>query len=422
MASALLVLSSGVPRQPEKPAVLSSSRGVSTAPVRIRNATALSSGNATADAIMLDDVQPNEHGHYCSDTGCWPAVYVLGGQKCGTTSVFGLFEKARLFCGRQYNAGEGELALVKEAHFWDKKEYFGGEWENVLGDMGALQNYLGGYSPDACRKGKYADATPSYLRDYNTASRMANTLPPSLVAEARFLAIFREPISRDISFYNMIRGSWVDQGSPATDYQPGHGLISANLCGTQIEQGIFPTYTEAVECELVKWKRCVHNAGGEWEAYRQCSLDTQFKKTFTGHTRLTDGMYVAQITRYSKVFPRQHILVLNFADMVAPDKSADFIARTLKFFGLPAMPELTSYPEENVHDYDGKVHLPDCETRDAMMQIFGDWNSQLYEQLSSDKSSGAAPEEEPDFSAFSDSDCEGNKAGKAAGASSAAHK
>ena len=156
--------------------------------------------------------------------------------------------------------------------------------------------YLSAYDEAAltarCHSNYFMDATPGYLRQYNGAVRMQAVMPTSLVAlHSRHLVILREPLSRDLSFYNMFRGEFV-QKSVTGDVVPGLGSVQNNLCG-KVASGDFPSYASTVACEVADWKeRCLSHQGvkdmgsaGEsllMQAYRECADGSQFAVSPSG--------------------------------------------------------------------------------------------------------------------------------------------
>ena len=133
--------------------------------------------------------------------------------RCATTSIFDLLNEKELVCGRWGEEGVAE----KEAHFFDD----GTIWKNIgtspgqeLKSQKALTEYLSGYPEHRdktnCTSNYLLDATPAYLRQYDGARRMQAVMPSALrLVHSRHLIVLREPIARDMSFYNMFRGEWL---------------------------------------------------------------------------------------------------------------------------------------------------------------------------------------------------------------------
>lgn len=347
----------------------------------------------------------------CEHGGCWPQGYILGAQKSATTSIFGLLEKNGLVCGRQGPWPKGSN-LFKEAHFYDADSKWNVHPVMGLLDNSSLLNYTRSYKKADCHATFFLDATPSYLRSYDAAQRMGAIMPDNLRSgQARLLIILREPIARDMSFYNMLRGEWVTQGSKG-DVVEGQGSIKKHLCGTKADQGIFPSYAESVGCFLEHWhKTCLagkdyniddESAGVETEqmrGYRECSLGSTWTDD-NNYNRMTDGMYAAQLPRYSRVFPRSHIMVLQFDTMLS--NQDDSIQRILGFYGFPAksLTTLKVFPTENHQDFIGKVEAPACETQLKLRGIFNFWNKLLYKHLDYERKNGKTPDHEPEFQPF----------------------
>jgi hypothetical protein len=148
----------------------------------------------------------------CEERGCWPTLYLIGAQQTATTSIFNMLQQNQLICGHTSEIGH-EDHRIKETHFFDEPTYWNGEWDDVLNGTDALRNYLSGYRKENCKAGVHMDATPSYLREYQGPTRMKHTIPISIqMNKMRMLVVLREPISRDLSYYNMMHGLWIRGG------------------------------------------------------------------------------------------------------------------------------------------------------------------------------------------------------------------
>merc|ERR1719201_3187154 len=98
------------------------------------------------------------------------------------------------------------------------------------------------------------------------------------------------------------------------------------------------------------------------------------------------------------------MMVLAFSDLVG-DSQADLMQRVIMFFGLPPRPGLTLLPQNNEWEFDGKLMVPSCMTRDFLQKVYEDWNQRLYDSLSAARDNGEAPDEEPAFPEFIIPEC-----------------
>ena len=91
----------------------------------------------------------------CGEAGCWPATWVLGGRKCGSTSVFE-WVASRGVCVATVADGAPRWKR-KETHFWNDHK--------VAAAPGAAAAFAGLYPRDErCSRG-FVEATPRNLHD-----------------------------------------------------------------------------------------------------------------------------------------------------------------------------------------------------------------------------------------------------------------
>lgn len=325
----------------------------------------------------------------CDDSGnCFPRYYLLGAQKAGTTSVFQMLSAADLICGA--TANDPNSYKYKEAHFFDL---------NYVADA---SKYAALYPTSSkCDGSNFMDATPNYLFDHDVPTRMSELfklMPSSLLPHMRMIAILREPISRDLSIYNMFKSQWMAEKVKTDTVDAGSVLRSLCKDGTTG----FPTYHEAVKCMADEWHDKCKPGHENQDAYELCAYD---KSNLAGgrRNRLTDGMYDAQLNRHGKGMPRSHLLVLQFEQML--DNQPKYIANLISFMGLPEHPELTEIPKDNTQAFPGKVETIRCDTLKALHGVFTPWNQQLYTRLEKEHSDGSAPADEPKFAQFTAPTC-----------------
>lgn len=357
----------------------------------------------TAPPASLSLVQPIPAGgvtEQCSEHGCWPTVYVIGAQKSATTSLFTAFADHHEICGR-HNAKDISTA-AKEAHFFDDPmdNQFDG---TSLRSAKDLHKYLGGYPKGDC-KGSYMDATPAYLRDLKVPARMQEVMPESVIKHhVRIVAILREPVSRDLSYYNMFKYMWVQQGKPKHKVEDMGEIADLALC--KKTHG-FPSYAESIGCQMELWNDCMeckHDCSAEdnIKAHKKCAYkNSDITKKYS---RVTDGMYYAQLEKFETVFPRKHMMVVSFDGLI--DHQAKYMQAIGKFMGVPNPHKVTKLPEDNDSDFSGKVHKPACSTAGNLHDVFRWWNEKLDTKMKRDKEEGKAPEDEPHFVPFSSPKC-----------------
>lgn len=347
---------------------------------------ALAAPTPNAEVALL---QAGEH-----EEGSWPPLYLIGAQKSATTSLFNLFDNHGLICGRHHKSGMEE----KEAHFFD---------QDAATDS-AVHRYKEYYPKGHC-KGKYMDATPAYLRDIEAPARMSRAMPNSVIKSTNLIAILREPVSRDLSFFNMFKYMWVQAGSPKHWDGSMGNENQLDKCMKHGLDGKFPTYEVSIGCQMRQWNECTKKAGchGECnheenlEAHKHCALYNGANSP--DYSRLTDGMYFAQLRKYEEVFPREHTMVLSFDGLI--DHQAKYLEMIMKFSGLGSHHGINSLPKDNTASFKGKVSAPSCGTVDHLHDVFKFWNHALDEKMKKDHNQGKAPGHEPEFVAFGRPKC-----------------
>ena len=182
----------------------------------------------------------------------WPNFYIVGAERCGTSSLHEHLRKhPQVFLPEKKepeffatNAPPGEAM-----RFWE------GQFCSTLEEYQAL--YRGS-------KGHIAigDASTGYLWDENAARRIYEVCP-----EAKIIIILRDPVARAFSAYMMLRR---------------YGADTAR------------TFSEAL----------IQDSGRHKTTW------------FTSFLYIECGLYCAQIRRYFERFGRDRVLVLLFEDLV----------------------------------------------------------------------------------------------------------
>ena len=320
------------------------------APIELASPMSLLQSEVAAPAL-----QAGKAGDACGKHGCWPSVYIVGAQKSATTSVFIALAQHNEICGRQNEKSISTAA--KEAHFFDDPmdDIFMGA-EHVKNEK-ALHKYLAGYPAHSCG-GDYVDATPAYLRDLKVPGRMREAMPHSVIKHTKLIAILREPIARDLSYYNMFKFMWVQQGKPKHKEEDMGLIHELALCSKA--KG-FPSYAKSIGCQMQLWNNCMQcqsecTPEENIKAHKKCAYKNS--DITKGYSRVTDGMYYAQINAYESVFPRHHMLVMSFDGLI--DNQVEYMKAIQKFMGLNN--EVHSIPDDNSASFSGKVHRPSCST------------------------------------------------------------
>ena len=162
------------------------------------------------------------------DVGFLPNIFIVGGQKCGSSSLFELLMKHPLL----------SKGTHKEPHFFD------GENEYKKG----LEYYTETFFPN--RKGednnprqRFMDGTPIFHKPI-VWERIYNSLVPYVqCAGLKFIVLLREPVARDLSWYSHQTREQIFLGEPFADIQTlqekaGH-VFTTKKTLTEEEQELF---------------------------------------------------------------------------------------------------------------------------------------------------------------------------------------
>jgi hypothetical protein len=262
-------------------------------------------------------------------TGALPDFLIIGGKKCGTSSLYHLLTRhphVKPAASKQPHFLESHSDLdvewwyTKEVHFFDKHFDLGIEW------------YRGWFPEAKWKDGRRTitgEATPAYLFYPCVPARVAEVVP-----QARLIALLRNPIDRAYS-----------------DYQQ------------RVRQGREPrTFDETVAEAL--------EAGVTWPPR---NLDE------TRHLGdLPRSVYVDQLVNWSKFFPKKKMLVLKSEDFF--ERPKQILRAVLGFLGLPDW-EPQAREVVNKGTYEGDI---DPATRRTLEQYFGPHNRRLYDYLGTD--------------------------------------
>lgn len=202
----------------------------------------------------------------------------------------------------------------------------------------------------------------------------------------------REPLSRDLSYYN----HRVDENLQRTNWTLGwyDGLVPVQkFClAPTVHRGRprLPRYEDEVHCEAERWSACLESAGVG------SSLHAQYEHCMTaGRYRgsIARGVYAMHLARWKRYFSREQILVLQYEELHAD--LPGHLARIGSFWGLTSLPAVGAMAESNAHEGGHKLRQIDCRTRSMLLALFQPWNDMLYEDLGRDAAAHAAPDVEP---------------------------
>ena len=372
----------------------------------------------------------------CDAQGCWPRLFIVGTQKGATTSLFGALHLEGAICGTVMSdavaqavpslLGRDGYFSAKEAHIFDLKD---STWSALVKQPWMYQSL---YREKDCPQRTFLDATPRYIRDPAAPARMVELMPASWVPQLRVVLTIREPIARDLSWFNhkLNRAMYQQQKSNTS--------LAGDFCSLSdsSNQDGYPAYEGEVMCRKQEMDDCLKQARqrlnkGEGppqnlsksyaqmaprdverlEDYGECVEAIWHNKRMPTRSDaksaeslsswepplLAWGLYLPQIRAWTRRILRSQLLVLDFDRLVArPD---DVLPRVTSFMGLPAL-QKNELPHENEQPYARKVDVISCDTAQALHGVFGGWNDRLALALREDVERGNAPPQEPLFEGF----------------------
>ena len=400
--------------------------------------------------VMAASPQPPELAHWegwpsedqqCDEQGCWPRLFILGTQKGATTSLFQVLQREGVACGTKINeavsqalpnlkgAFNHETGIAKEPHIFDIART---DWPTLMEQPGLYRSL---YRVHDCPQRTFLDATPNYIHHPGAPGRLVELLPASWVPQLRMVLVMREPVARDLSWFNH-RSASVGQDRSNMKYA-FCSLSEADI----LDVNVYPTYEGEVQCRKQELDDCLKGArqrlnkgegvsqkghgqmalssrvaspegnGVLEEDYRECveaawhngdgdnspSWDEEDDTSALVPPLFTWGMYLPQIYAWSRRVLRNQILVLDFERLVArPD---DVLPRVTSFMGLPTL-RSNVLPHENEQPYARKVDVISCETSRILYGAFREANDQLVRAMREDHERGHAPSQEPLFEGF----------------------
>ncbi|MCP4959416.1 MAG: sulfotransferase [Actinomycetia bacterium] len=279
--------------------------GGSGVPTPVRNAvrnTAKSYGRATSKYRML------------------PTAYIIGAQRCGTTSIFRYLTQHRAVTGPM---------LEKGVHFFDT---------NYTGDLDWYRSHF-----PTERRARLTrqingcdltvlEASPYYLFHPLVPERIHAATP-----EARFIVLVRDPVERALSHHN----HEAKRGFEPEDFATALDLEPSRLAG---------------------------------EVERMIADPLYVSYAHQHHTYTARGHYIEQIDRYDILFGRTNVKVVRTTDLET--NPAEVVDDILGFLGVPLMGDI-SFQRYNVRRYASM----DDEIRDRLTAEFAESDTALAERL-----------------------------------------
>ena len=324
----------------------------------------------------------------------WPSVVVLGVQKGGTTSLSKIIMQHTGICPSKRG---------KETHFLDGKgtgkradypRLYGGikscsrrATKSDIPTARTVHPILGGR---VHVQGRHFEGTPKYFDFPGMAQKFFTAVPKALHQQLKFVVVLREPVSRDLSAYNHMRGS-----------KQYHWVCPETLPHLK-RPNTYSSYAAT-------FRRCWSPRG--LEEGRQGSCKRCMKIV------AERGRYHQHLRRWFRLFGRERFLVLESSmvwEKSPPEVVRDTLERVGRFLGLSGdeWSRLTKYGLPKVNSAEGKTQYKkgkDDKFRlhdlgqslcQEMARYYRGANQELYNLMRTTKPK--APREQPDFPEFPD--------------------
>jgi Sulfotransferase domain len=259
-----------------------------------------------------------------------PDFIIIGGQRCGTTSLFNNLVKhpsiARPF--------------KKEIRFFGLNYRNGTNWYRAH-----FPSVFRRFEMEGIRKRGFVtgEATPYYIFHPDVPRRVSQTL-----GNVKIIAILRNPVDRAYSHYHL-------------EVRQGYERLS---------------FEEAIDCEEQRLK-------GEEEKLLRDEDYVSFQHA--AYSYLSRGIYIDQLERWTKFFPKENFLILKSEDFY--HDASQVLANVLDFLGLPkwAPRRYEVFKAPFMKEYrmyeDGVYPGMDPNTRDRLIDYFAQHNRRLFEFL-----------------------------------------
>jgi len=266
----------------------------------------------------------NLYQQYCKITSKFhvlPDFYIIGGQKCGTTSLFMYLSEHNLI----------HSAVAKDIRFFDKYFEKGIDWYRVYFPQSIQKCFVKNIIKENFLT---CDATERYLDHPHVPKRIQKITP-----NAKFIILLRNPIDRAYSQHTRVSGT-------------GRDPLSFEEAIEKEEERTKPEFKKMEENEMY-WS-------GDY-----------FRFSY-----LSRGIYVDKLERWFSVFPKEQFLIIQSEEFFK--NTTEIYKQVLKFLDLSDF-KLPEYKQIGKAKY--KQPKMNSETRKKLVEYFKPHNERLYEFL-----------------------------------------
>ena len=262
-----------------------------------------------------------------------PQLYLLGAQKAGSTSMYSMLMQDSSSCGSNMPGFRH-----KETHMLDT-------------DSSGLtrERFTSVFRLERCKSGCFVEGTPTNIRAGEAPRTLFGLMTAAERAASKFLLVVREPVSRDISFFN-------------------HKIANRR------EEKLYniALYEEYTRHRLLAWQQCAINGSASIvssiDVYERCQHGSN----------LDSGMYWPQILNWERSFGKEQILVVSSDAMF--NEPPIMLRQVYAHLGLESLSGFSAkFPHSNEQEFQGKVDSIDCATKQSLRDLYKEWNQKLHD-------------------------------------------
>jgi len=320
-----------------------------------------------------------------------PNVLLIGVQKSGTSSLASWMRRVGI-CMSEVQPGEPSH-YEKEAHYFD---YFNTTGKKRKYDFDHSKIYARRFAHCCTGQSKTKseilamDATPATVLFPKSVRITFDSVDPTgeLAKRAKFMIILREPISRELSFYNHYAYECRKKVQSAHMDTSGHNDTKSIKCSAKLwdsKMRRVKTFSEFMEDNTLINSRFAPEP------------DPLGRSSWRNMNR---GLYADFLREWFELFDREQILVLSQEELVSDEGS--FLNRVHSFLGLDSSIGNFHLKQVNAKDDGNKVKEVLCSDQEKLDQIFDPLNEDLYRLL--EENSGPPMEQRP-FQKFVKRNC-----------------
>lgn len=261
-------------------------------------------------------------------TASWrlmPDFLVLGGQKCGTTSLY------------QYLIMHPFIisAMKKQMHFFDNHYDKGISWYKAHFPSYFYKHYFKHIHKQDFITG---EATPYYIFHPLAARRAAKFLP-----NAKFILVIRNPVERAYSHYH----HELRKGTEKLSFEEAIAIEQERLSGEREKMLVDEHY---------------------------------YSFNFQRYSYLSRGHYAEQLIEWFNYFPRERFFIVKSEDM--RHNTTQIVQQIFSFLNLPDFSDF--HLEKDQYYNVGKYEKMDSKMREKLVEYFKPHNEKLYKLLDRD--------------------------------------